>query len=715
VLFQEIHIPLQHNVKTKMRIILSLIFVLALIAAFFALPVRFRKMIQRRIDHVIAESMFKQLSFLATVTGLSFGILLIFMLLVHGDIKLKVTDWLLSFINPGNFFANSEELDDSERAWAIISGITGIIFMSGLLISVISNIMERRVDTIRNGKAYYDFKNHVVVIGYDRMSVGLIRQLAKDKRYSKSEIVLQTTQEVPRVRHELFSRLESAIEKKVTIISGNRTSIEDLRRLHINLCKEVFILGEKGEYDNDSLDVECLHRIHRVFPEKSAGKIIRCNVRFECQTTFAVFQRQDIDRLKDRINFIPFNYDEMWAQKVFVEGEYESPEQGGQSEKVEYTPLDREGINAGSDKKVHLVVIGMSGMGIAIGIQAARLCHFPNFITKGIKTRITFIDENADMEMNLMRGRYRQLFDETDIYYSEIDHSDRLNSSGMKKEATKINPRKATEIFTDIEFEFIKASVECPAIQNYLVDLSYESHTYLTVAVCFSFPPQALATGFYLPDELYDNHIPIVVQQEIPYCTLDMQTKGGKYKNVKPFGMFENGYNLSKADDRIPMMVNYVYSTGIPEKFPEEEIVAMWHDLRTALKWSNRYHADSIQFKIRSFADCLDEPLNDQQIDLMARVEHNRWNMEKLLMGYRTTTPLEKEAIAKDPSKKNEYKINRFAHHDICAYDDLQSDETGINAREYDCRISSSLPLIIRADKRLREYFCKTSQNKPTL
>ena len=675
-----------------MRIIISFI-IIALIITVFTLPVRFRKRLQRLIDNAISQTVFKQLSFLVIATGMAFGTLLLLIWLKHSSLKLNLLDWIYTYINPGSFFS-SEGKEPSDRAWAIITGIIGMIFLNGLLISVISNIMERRVDKVKNGKAYYYFSNHIVIIGYDRMCNGLIRRFAKDKRYRDSEIILQTTQEVPKVRHELFSRLESKIEKRVTIISGSRTSVEDLERLQIDRCMEVFILGENDEYDNDSLDVECLKKIHTILSEKSDGRIIRCNVLFECQSTFAVFQRQDIDRLKDRIDFIPFNYYEMWAQKVFVDGTYENYENG--ELRIDYTPLDREGIHAESDKKVHLVVIGMSGMGVALGIQAAHMCHFPNFVTKGVKTRITFIDENADVEMNYMRGRYRHLFDEVDVYYREVNRSDMMNGNMMKHEAVKISPHAAKKTFTDIEFEFIRARSEYPAIQDYLSGLSCNGNIRLTIAVCYTFPPKAIAAGLYLPDEVYDNEIPVLVRQEIPYFTLDMLTKEGKYKNVKPFGMLENCYDLGKADDRIPMMVNYVYSKGIPENFPDDEIVMMWRGLQTALKWSNRYNADSIKFKMRSFSHLVsDERLTNEQIELMAKVEHNRWNMEKLLMGYRATTPLEKEEIAKNPSKKKEFKNNHFAHNDIRAYDDLQADETGTNAREYDLRISASLPLII--------------------
>ena len=692
------------NLIQIMRIILSLLTVLVLIISFFALPARFRKRIQRFIDNAIFQSIPKKLLFLVAAAGLAFGVLILSMFIIHGSLNININDWLIAFVNHGSSFS-IEAMSSSEKIWAVILGVFGIFFMTGMLISLVGNTIERRVEKIKSGKAYYYYKNHIVIIGYDRMGIGLIRQFAKDKRYCNCEIVIQTTQDAPKVRHELFSRLDSTIEKKITIISGNRTTIEDLERLQIDSCKEVFILGESDEYDNDSLDIECIKKIHHILSKKSTGRIIRCNVLFEYQSSFALFQRRDIDHLKDRIDFVPFNYYELWAQKVFVEGNYESPEKSELSGKIEYLPLDREGIHAGSDKKVHLVVMGMSRMGVALGVQAAHLCHFPNYVTKGTKSRITFIDENADVEMNFLMGRYRHLFDEVDVYYRELNRNDMMNTGIMADEAVRISPRSAKKTFTDIEFEFIKARVEYPAIQDYLAALSCNKNIYLTLAVCFNFPPKAIAAGLYLPDEIYDNNVQILIRQEIPYFTLDVLTKEGKYRNVKPFGMLENCYDLYKADDRIPMMVNYVYSKGIPEQFPEKELITMWRGLRTALKWSNRYHADSIKVKVRSFGiDDKVEKFDAEQMELMSRVEHNRWNMEKLLMGYRATTLSEKEEIAKDLTKKSKFKIHHFAHHDICLYDDLQIDENGVCAKEYDRRIMASLPLIIRSDERLREY-----------
>jgi len=203
----------------------------------------------------------------------------------------------------------------------------------------------------------------------------------------------------------LFSVISDELEKKVDIVSGNRVLKKDIAKLNIEKCRQVFILGEIDENDHDSQNIECLGIINEIAAE--AGKNIRCHVLFKHHSTFSAFQQHEIPGIRKNIDFVPFNFYDMWVQKVFAENSYN----GGE---ITYTPLDHEPITADSSKRVHLVILGMSNMGISLAEQAAQLCHFPNFITKGIKTRITFIDENADLEMNHLKSRLRSFFIEVD-------------------------------------------------------------------------------------------------------------------------------------------------------------------------------------------------------------------------------------------------------------------------------------------------------------
>ena len=86
-----------------------------------------------------------------------------------------------------------------------------------------------------------------------------------------------------------------------------------------------------------------------------------------------------------------------------------------------------------------------------------------------------------------------------------------------------------------------------------------------------------------------------------------------------------------------------------------------------------------------------------QDIELLGRVEHNRWCVEELIMGFRPCTEQEEQAIAADvKTLKNAYKA-RGIHYDLRAYDDLRPDGTGKPVQIYDLCLCSCLPMIAKA------------------
>jgi hypothetical protein len=161
----------------------------------------------------------------------------------------------------------------------------------------------------------------------------------------------------------------------------------------------------------------------------------------------------------------------------------------------------------------------MTSMGIALGIQAAHICHFPNFFTKGIKTRITFIDKNAKQEKEYLFGALRNFFNQVSWHYRDFD-------SG---ETVKGGPQKS---FTDLEAEFINGRFEQEEAQNYLAALSAESDTFLTIACASGDQAAALAAALYLPEQVYTSETQILVRQELSCATVTLlsENSGEKYK-----------------------------------------------------------------------------------------------------------------------------------------------------------------------------------------
>lgn len=89
-----------------------------------------------------------------------------------------------NFVDSGNLISISPE----DRPWALIISLLGSVVLGGLLISTLSNIIERRVENCRNGLIHYKLSDHFVIIGADAMLPCLIRQLCQREKDCTLEI-----------------------------------------------------------------------------------------------------------------------------------------------------------------------------------------------------------------------------------------------------------------------------------------------------------------------------------------------------------------------------------------------------------------------------------------------------------------------------------------------------------------------------------------------
>jgi hypothetical protein len=83
--------------------------------------------------------------------------------------------------------------------------------------------------------------------------------------------------------------------------------------------------------------------------------------------------------------------------------------------------------------------------------------------------------------------------------------------------------------------------------------------------------------------------------------------------------------------------------------------------------------------------------LTPYEEECLAAVEHNRWNVEKLLMGYRKAKPNEDKY--NHPEYSKEFKNNKkklYIHHDIRPFKDLDE------VRQYDFEIVKFIPWLLR-------------------
>ena len=594
------------------------------------------------------------------------------------------------------------------RFFAFVLAALGSIFLNGLLISAIVGWYDRFVDKWKSGMARYDeilkHKKIITIIGAHETVPKIIRQ-SLNSNPDINYILLQTNRNVEEIRAQLSSYLTDKEEQKVIIYSGSRTSKDNLKELHINAVNtmEVFILGDSMEdcqYENnhDALNMNCLNIIADLLREDSDVSSNRskkdtpkltCRVMFEYQTSFSIFQYSDIsNKIKDIINFKPLNFYELWSQRVLVNTQlsFDSPDYSG------YLPLEGKiPIGYDSDDTVHFIIVGMSRMGVALGIEAARLAHYPNFVRNSkLKTRITFIDKNCHTEMKYFKGRFKELFALSP--WRELKENEDIGQLDEEKwniDNLTIDKHYLGDDFIDIEWEFINRGIEDDDVHRYLQHQAKDKHKRLTIAICLPNDNASVAAALYLPEKVYENAIQVLVYQYHNSSVIDNISINNRmnqyYKQLKAFGMMNEAYDVELihiqelaaqilGNEYYNMYKQVVKQRGIKEI----QVNSNRGKSHIAKYWSNVYNANSIWTKLRSIGSDGSSINSEKDIHNLAIVEHNRWVIEQLLMRYRYLTPEEQEKAMHSLEYKEELKGCKMAHLDICSYERLCEVDPGI-------------------------------------
>ncbi len=638
---------------------------------------RLWKFLKLTFDRSFSGASWKQITWLFCILAMVLG----FSLWIKSRYSLELHDMriLELLLDPGSFVLQEGDPVGYERLPLLALTFLGAIFFTGGLISVVSNILTGRIARFRQGEIRYRFDEHIVLLGANDTAAGLIRELHAEPENRRRDIVLLTQTDVERLRRSLHTQLSPAEERRLIILHGQRDSREELEHIYIHRADRVFLLSDDGEQEHDSVSINALIQISSILDKERRRTPLPCHLSFEYQSSFQVFQLADFEETEQiHIHFSATNFHENWAQRILVSGCCNC-----NGKIIRYPALDRDGIGPQSDRYVHLIIVGMSRMGIAMGVTAAHIAHYPNFVTQGIRTRITFIDPEAGREMDFLKGRYEALF--------RLSHHTLRKSDGSGGETVCVHAPQ--EDFLDVEWEFIEGGIESPYVRKLLKDWTANEKAIPTLAVCGNSAPENVAAALYLPQQIYDRQIPIFVYQKETATILEIARRSDRYRTVYPFGMMSESYDATlKQRVSKAMRINYTYESYyreqeladkeqrpldpekiLPAHWPDKEVQKAWETLSLAFQWSNIYAANAIPTKLRSLGIAPDHPrrLDKTEVESTARVEHNRWNIERLLMGYRPATAAERDRAYADKKYNKILKTKRFIHINIAPYKDI--------------------------------------------
>lgn len=518
----------------------------------------------------------------------------------------------------------------------LLAHLIGTLAFTGILIATITNIFRTWGDRFKNGvMRFRSFNRHTVFLGYDDMVSGMIAKLCGDEDVpNRIRIVVG----VPNRVYETYMQLRNALPQRqrrcVVVMKADCCNIDDLKRLNVHKAKDVYIIGAQ----DDAYSLNSYNRIQSICKKHRP----ECYVQMQYLSTYALFQTYT--KIEGMKYFHAFNFHNEWARKMLMRDEIDT--RNGVS------------ITADSDKQVHLVIVGMTEMGEALAREVAFLCHYPNFVTKGIRTKITFIDPKVKEPEKYFRGRYRHLLEAK---------------------------------FLDIEFEFLNNNIADEETQKLIGSWANDEKQVLTIAACTDMPHRSMAAGLYLPDAVFDKKIPVWVYQPTKG---DMASYLGSscFGNVTTFGMSGKELDIKNEEGiRRAKRLNHFYwhlkDNESIDYSDMETIDREWDCCNVFDKWSNVYNVSAIPAKLRSVGGTIKE----SDVEILAEVEHNRWNVEKLLMGFRPTTEEEHNQIVGLSKTTEEFKDN-FIHDNIRPFSELDE-----KTKEIDHRFTREIPNITGA------------------
>lgn len=574
---------------------------------------------------------------------------------------------------------------------SLFFGLVGYLIFSGFTVSVFVEMVRSKKERIEQGEEHYSKLNkHYVIIGSSSLLETLVKSIVGASGAKRPQnIVILASGSIPELRKRLSSNLTEEMMERLIFIHGDRTNKEDLNQLCLDSCSGIYLTGDSSTSDMDDLNLESLTYINAILKGQKAA-IKKCKIYLERYHTYSLFQGFIKDTKLDQLDVEPVCFYKHWSEVILGLRPHKNT--------ISYPNMDGEGIGPDSDKYVHLVVIGMSRMGMSLVTESAMHLHFPNSGRK--RTRITMIDKNARSEMYKYINLHQTLFSEA--YYTYTEHQDA--PMGASSPCTYEN--NADTAWLDTEFHFVQGNVECKEVRR-LLESYVQEEANLTIAICLPDARNALSLSLSLPRCLYNRPgVSILVQQEVGAGLLNLlgrqTTKDPHFNNVRPFGMLNEDVGVESDIDKLAPFASMTYIPGCTALYEpdmllnlardKQEVAVMraaWEKMQPWARISNRYAAASRKIKLRSvglpdagtcnnITSAIYGP--DMNPELFGEMEHNRWCVEKLIVGFRPLTSVEQQQVdscAPDSPLRAEmlswFKKEQFAHVGIRPWREVRS------------------------------------------
>jgi hypothetical protein len=423
-------------------------------------------------------------------------------------------------------------------------------------------------------------RDHVVICGLGRKGLLLARGF---RQRGDAVVVIEMDED-----NEL---LEQCRELGATVLIGNAASQEVLSQCRVHLAKGLFAVA-----GDDGANAEIAVGAHELVAE-SPGRILTCVVHIVDPQLCDLLRGRELKTAEgNRFRLEFFNVFDGGARAVLSQ----------------YPPFGQR-----PDEQPHLLVVGLGQMGRSLVVHAAR-SWWARYAATEQRLRISIIDREAEQKVESLSVRYPQL-----------------------KTACELVP--------------LSMEIHGAAFQRGDFLYAPDGHCDVTMAyVCLDDDSSGLSTALALRQRVREAGIPIVVRMrhDAGLATLlgglDGDAEG--FEKLYAFGLLDRTCTpelvLGGTHELLARAIHDRYlrtqrEAGVtPEENPS---LVPWERLPEGLQESCRRQADHIGVKLNAVG-CTIVPLTDwnaelfrfepHEIEVMARMEQERWMQERMREGW---------------------------------------------------------------------------------
>ncbi len=514
------------------------------------------------------------------------------------------------------FLLNSGAEDDADHP---SNGLLMLARLSASLLFLVvsSTVILRVLDEIRKLPRQLTLKGHTVICGLGQIGLQLLDDL-KRRDPTAAIVVIEPNEANP--------WLEYARNQGADVLVGDATRASVLREARAEHAAEVFaVTGDDGA--NLEVAAELADVLSRSGPDYGGAKT-RLHLHV-ADTQLSLSLQPNVTVLHDsaRLAVQVFNVPRSGAARLVTQRLHA------------YTPT-RPGEVA------HFVIVGFGAMGQALAVQLAQLGHHANLK----RARFTIADPDPGTFRTFLsrHPRFTTWSHESLGIAQFSDEADQWSdSTGPLPEDLRVEGEHAVQYACNAQFRTLDSAGD-EAFCRDLAQCFGQPGVKPIVFVCGQKDRENFDAAVRLSEQLACHgagDVPIFVWLPRQPALAEALSQDGRFH---PFGECRFAASLDEITrplrEELGQILHDDYERHAAAANPDHR-PSPWSSLREGMRESNRQAADHLLVKLSHLGlrlvrkEAAKAPVKPEfskdQIEQLARMEHNRWVAERLLTGWR--------------------------------------------------------------------------------